>query len=141
MVFGVYNTKKSKNTQNCKDKVTVGQLEYNYFLKLSFLNAIDQFKVHMPSKFWKIARLRLAAIAMCMQIILCMYSMHCILCIVFYLLYSLHCILCIVVYALYSMHSIICIVSSALYSMHCMFCIVFNTSYSMQCFLCIVFYA
>jgi hypothetical protein len=29
-----------------------------------------------------------------------LYSMHCILCIVFYALYSMHCILCIVFYAL-----------------------------------------
>ena len=46
-----------------------------------------------------------------------LYSMHCIICIVFYALYSMHCILCIVFYALYSMHCILCIVSYALNAM------------------------
>ena len=89
--------------------------------------------------FLKITRLRLAPIAMCMQNILSMNSMHCIICIVFVALYSLHCIICILLYALYTMHNIICIASSALYSMHYMLCIVLYTS--MHCFLCIVFYA
>ena len=58
-----------------------------------------------------------------------LYSMYCILCIVFYALYSMHRILCIVFYALYSMHCISCIVLYALYSMHCIICIEFYELY------------
>ena len=43
-----------------------------------------------------------------------MNNMHCILCIVLYLLYYMHCVICIVLYALYYMHCIIWIVLYAL---------------------------
>ena len=87
----------------------------------------------------KIARLRLAAIAIWMQNILCMYSMHCILCIVFFAfiicnscICFIHYLLCIVFYALFSMHYIICIVLYALHSLHCLLCIIFYASYAMH---------
>ena len=82
----------------------------------------------------RIARLRLAAIALCSLLYaLCsmycitwimfyvLYYMPCIFCIVFYELHSEHCILLIVFYGLCSMHCVVCLVSYALYSMHTLF--------------------
>ena len=64
-----------------------------------------------------------------------LYSMHYILCIIFYELYSMNCIR-----ALYSMHCVLKSVFFSLCSLHCILGIVFYTLYDMHCFLCIVFY-
>ena len=84
----------------------------------------------------KIARLRLAAIAMWMQNIVCMYYMHCIHFIIFIYFYSMQYFLCI-----YYMHCFICMALSALFYMHYILCIVFYKFYYMCCILCILFYA
>ena len=57
--------------------------------------------------------------------------MHCIMCIVFFVLYSMFCILCIVLYELHSVHCILCIV---FYVLH--LCIIFYELY-----LCIILFA
>ena len=89
----------------------------------------------------KLTRLRLAAIAV--WIFYALYSMQCILSIVFYLntLCSMHCILYIAFYALYFMHCITYIIFYALHYIHCVLCIVFLALYSLHCIPCIVFYA
>ena len=91
----------------------------------------------------KIVRLGLATIA---NLFYALYSMHCILCIVFSELYSMHFLLCIF-NASYSKHCIPCIILYSFYriqflnSMHFPWCIVLYSLFSAHCILCIVVYA
>ena len=67
--------------------------------------------------------------------------MHCVLCIVLYVLYSIHCMQ---FYAMYYMHFNICIefcTLFSLYPMHCIICIVLYAYYSLHHTLYILFKA
>ena len=67
-----------------------------------------------------------------LNISICIYSVHYILCITLYAFYSMHLILCITFYTLHYLNSILCIAFVAFHSMHYILCISLYPFHSMN---------